>query len=87
MLINETLREHLDRTVIAYLDNILIYTKGDLEQYILDVQQVLDKLLKKNLRAVLEKYEFYKKEVNFLGFIVGVNGIRMDPAKVRDVQE
>ena len=85
MLINDTLREHLDRIVIAYLDDILVYTEGDLVQHIYNIQQVLDKLLKKNLRAVLEKCEFYKKEIDFLRFIVGVNSIRMDLAKVKDV--
>ena len=44
MMINDTLKEYLDRIVVAYLDDILIYTDGDLEQHIKDVQQVLTKL-------------------------------------------
>jgi hypothetical protein len=44
MMINNTLREYLDITVVAYLDDILIYTDGNLEQHVKDVQQVLTKL-------------------------------------------
>ena len=36
-LVNETLRDLLDITVIAYIDNILIYTKGELSQYVKDI--------------------------------------------------
>jgi len=43
-MINDTLREYLDRTVVAYLNDILIYTNGNLEQHVKDVQQVLTKL-------------------------------------------
>ena len=38
VIINDTLREYLDITVVAYLDNILIYIDGNLEQHIEDVQ-------------------------------------------------
>jgi hypothetical protein len=37
MMINDTLREYLDITVVAYLDDILIYTDGNLEQHVKDV--------------------------------------------------
>jgi Reverse transcriptase (RNA-dependent DNA polymerase). len=86
-LVNDTLKRLLDKKVIAYLDDILIYTTGTLDEHIQDVREVFDKLQERNLRVAPEKCEFHKKEVKFLGFIVGVNGIKIDPDKTRSVQE
>ncbi|CAD0056184.1 unnamed protein product [Aureobasidium pullulans] len=87
MMINDTLREYLDRTVVAYLDDILIYTNGNLEQHVKDVQQVLTKLQERRLKANPKKCEFHVKETEFLGFIIGVDGIRIDPAKITSIKE
>ena len=80
-IMNDILKEFLDITVVVYLDDILIYTNGTLQQHIQDVSKVLDALLKWNLKANLEKCEFYKTEVEFLRFIIGVNKIKIDPSK------
>ena len=80
-MINDVLREYLDVFVIAYLDDILVYSKI-LEEYRLHVSKVLECLGVRDLRLKLEKYKFYIEEVNFLGFIVGRNGIRIDPTKL-----
>ncbi|KAG9939811.1 hypothetical protein KCU85_g10054, partial [Aureobasidium melanogenum] len=87
MMINDTLREYLDITVVAYLDDILIYTDGDLNQHIKDVQQVLAKLEERRLKANPKKCEFHVKETEFLGFIIGIDGIRIDPAKITSIKE
>src|SRR5436305_14932158 len=83
-LINDTLREYLDLFYMAYLDNILIYSK-DLESYKEHVKKVLDVLQAKDLKLKLEKCEFYKIEVEFLGYIVTTQGLKMDPKKVEVV--
>ena len=80
-VINDVLREYLDVFVIAYLDDILVYSKT-LEEYRLYVSKVLEGLGVRDLRLKPEKCEFYIEEVNFLGFIVGRNGIRIDPIKL-----
>ena len=85
-LINETLREYLDIFVIAYLDDILVYSRI-LDEYKLHVSKVLGYLEVRDLRLKLEKYKFYKEEVDFLGFIIGRNGIRIDPEKLKAVKE
>ena len=87
MMINDTLREHLDKTVVAYLDDILIYTTGTLQEHVHDVQQVLTKLQARNLKANPKKCEFHTKETEFLGFIIGVDGIRIDPSKIAAIKE
>ena len=87
MMINDTLKEYLDRIVVAYLDDILIYTDGDLEQHIKDVQQVLTKLQERNLKANPKKCEFHVKNTEFLGFIIRVDGIRIDSAKITSIKD
>ena len=85
-LINNTLREYLDLFYVVYLDDILIYSK-DLELYKEHVRKVLDTLKAKNLKLKLEKCEFYKTEIEFLGYIVTTQGLKMDPKKVEVVQD
>ena len=80
-MINDVLKEHLDVFVIAYLDDILVYSKT-LEEYRLHVSKILECLGIRDLRLKPEKYEFHIEEVDFLGFIVGRNGIRIDLIKL-----
>ena len=54
VLINNVLREHLDITVVAYLDDILVYSQT-LEEHKVHVRQVLECLAKADLRLKLEK--------------------------------
>ena len=80
-MINDVLREYLDIFVVAYLDDILVYSRI-LEEDELHVSRVLKCLGVRDLRLKPEKYKFYKEEIDFLGFIIGRNGIRIDPAKL-----
>ena len=75
------LREHLDVFVVAYLDDILVYSRT-LEEYQLYISKVLEYLGVRDLRLKPEKYKFYIKEINFLEFIIGRNGIRIDLVKL-----
>ena len=68
-LINDTLREYLDIFVLAYLDDILIFST-DYKQHVQYVRMVLQKLREKDLSVKLSKYEFYKYSIGFLGYIV-----------------
>jgi hypothetical protein len=72
---------HLDRIVVAYLDNILVYLRT-LEEHIWHVTEVLKCLRKADLRLKLEKCEWYKEEVEFLGFIVGRNRVKISSKKI-----
>ena len=78
-LVNNTLREHLDIFVIAYLNDILIYSKTE-EEHIKHVSIVLELLMQRNLLLK-------PKNANFLDFIVGNDTIRMNSAKVQAVKE
>ena len=61
-LINDILRKDLDKKVIVYLNDILIYLKT-YRQYRKDVKGIFDKLLNRGIKFELEKCAFYTKEV------------------------
>ena len=84
-LINNILYKYLDIFVIAYLDDILIYSENP-RDYVKYIQTVLEYFKKAKLRLRLEKCEFHKEEVNFLGFIVNTKGVRMSKDKIEVVQ-
>ena len=68
-LMNNILRKHLDIFVIAYLNDILVYSKTK-EKHIKHVNIVLELLMQRNLLLKSKKCEFHKKKVNFLNFII-----------------
>ena len=85
--INHTLREYLDEFCSAYIDDILIYSDGDLDDHRRKVKLILEKLRTAGLHIDIDKCEFETKQVKYLGFIVEAGeGIRVDPDKVRAVQ-
>ena len=68
--------------MIVYLDDILIFSKTE-EEHKEHVKKTLRKLIDENLRIKTEKTEFYAKEVNFLDFIVGRKGVKIDKKKYK----
>ncbi|KPM33905.1 hypothetical protein AK830_g12666, partial [Neonectria ditissima] len=84
--IHRALAGLLDTHCIAYLDDILVYSQTR-EQHTKDVKEVLQRLRDFQLYAKLSKCAFYQKEVEFLGYIVGQDGLKMEPSKVRAIAE
>lgn len=80
-LVNDVLREMLERFVFVYLDDILIFSPT-LAEHKQHVRQVLETLLKAKLFVKAEKCTFHAQTVSFLGFIVSKGSVRMDPDKV-----
>ncbi|GJZ72405.1 putative reverse transcriptase domain-containing protein [Tanacetum coccineum] len=80
-LMNRVYKPYLDKFVIVFIDDILIYskTKEDHEVY-LDL--VLELLRKEKLYAKFSKCEFWLQEVHFLGHVVNQNSIHVDPSKI-----
>ena len=76
-LINNTLRECLDIFIVVYLDDILIYLELE-EEHVKHVKRILTLLKEANLLAKLEKCEFHVDRVEFLGYIIIMEGISMD---------
>ena len=84
--INEVIRECLDRFAVAYMDDILVYSNS-LEEHILHVRTILQKLLTAGLYAKIEKCEFHVQKASFLGFVISSKGISMDPERIRTIAE
>lgn len=85
-LMNDVFREYLDKFVICYLDDILIYSKN-VEEHETHVKLVLQKLRDAGLYAKLEKCVFHQPKVEFLGYIISDKGLLMDQKKVQAVTD
>ncbi|KAI4898691.1 hypothetical protein NFI96_020791 [Prochilodus magdalenae] len=79
--INDVLRDMLGRFVIAYIDDILIYSP-DYLTHVQQVRQVLTRLLEHQLFVKGEKCEFHLSSVSFLGYVISPEGVVMDDRKV-----
>ncbi|GJW21659.1 putative reverse transcriptase domain-containing protein [Tanacetum coccineum] len=83
-LMNRIFHEYLDKFVIVFIDDILVYSKSE-EEHEQHLQIVLEILRPKKLYAKFLKCEFWLQQVAFLGHIVSANGIIMDPSKVEAI--
>ncbi|KAI4895362.1 hypothetical protein NFI96_000963 [Prochilodus magdalenae] len=82
--INDVLRDMLGRFVIAYIDDILVYSP-DLPTHVQHVRRVLSRLLENQLYVKGEKCEFHLSSVSFLGYIISSEGVVMDDRKITAV--
>jgi hypothetical protein len=85
-LMNKVFMEYLDRFVVVFIDDILIYSKSesDHEEHL---RLVLQKLRDNELYTKFSKCEFWIDKVPFLGHIISKGGIAVDPAKVKKIME
>nr|ABA91307.1 retrotransposon protein, putative, Ty3-gypsy subclass [Oryza sativa Japonica Group] len=85
-LMNKVFMDYLDKFVVVFIDDILIYSKDE-EEHAEHLRLVLQKLRKHKLYAKFSKCEFWLKEVAFLGHVISAGGVAVDPAKVEAVME
>jgi hypothetical protein len=83
-LMNKVFMEYLDKFVVVFIDDILIFSKNE-EEHDKHLRMVLQKLRENQLYAKLNKCQFWLKEVSFPGHIISEGGIFVDPSKVKDV--
>nr|GFC17121.1 putative reverse transcriptase domain-containing protein [Tanacetum cinerariifolium] len=83
-LMNRIFHEYLDKFVIVFIDDILVYSKSE-EEHEQHLRIVLEILRQKKLYAKFLKCEFWLQQVAFLGHIVSADGITMDPSKVEAI--
>jgi hypothetical protein len=68
----------------VYMDDIVIFSQNR-KEHVIHVRRVLEKFRDAGLQADIVKCEFFVTKTKFLSLIVGVNGIRMDPEKIRTI--
>ena len=84
--INHALSDLLDTVCVVYLDDILIFSHDESKHHE-HVKMVLERLRKHGLYANLKKCQFETSLVEFLGFIVDTDGIKMDPSRVSAIKD
>ena len=80
------LGEHLDEFVMAYLDDIIIYSETEKEHYE-HVKWVLQRLVDERMLVAIEKCEFHMTKTEFCGFIMELGKLSIDPKKIEAVLE
>ena len=83
-LMNKVFMEYLDKFVVVFIDDILVFSKNE-EEHEEHLRLVLQKLRENQLYAKLSKCDFWLREVSFLGHVISDGGIAVDPSKVQDV--
>jgi len=84
-LMNDIFRDILDICVVIYLDDILVYSKTE-EEHEKHLRIVLQRLTEHQLYANPAKCSFFMDTVEYLGFIVGPDGIKPNPELVKILQ-
>jgi hypothetical protein len=83
-IMNKVFVEYLEKFVVVFIDDILIFSKTE-DEHETHLRLVLEKLRAHQLYAKFSKCEFLLSEVAFLGHVISAGGVSVDPGKVRDV--
>jgi hypothetical protein len=85
-LMNKVFMEELERFVVMFIDDILIYSET-VEEHEEHLRIVLERLRQQKLYAKFSKCEFWMEKVAFLGHVLSAEGITVDPSKVESVTQ
>ncbi|GJZ30606.1 putative reverse transcriptase domain-containing protein [Tanacetum coccineum] len=85
-LMNRVCKPYLDKFVIVFIDDILIYSKDEREHGE-HLKAILELLKKEKLYAKFSKCEFWIPKVQFLGHVIDIRGIHVDPAKIESIKD
>ena len=83
-LMNSVFMPELDKFVVVFIDDILVYSENE-EDHVEHLRVVLTRLREHQLYAKFSKCEFWLREVPFLGHVLSDGGIMVDPTKVQEV--
>ncbi|GJV48568.1 putative reverse transcriptase domain-containing protein [Tanacetum coccineum] len=85
-LMNRVCKPYLDKFVIVFIDNILVYSKNK-QEHKEHLKLILELLKKEELYAKFSKCEFWIPKVQFLGHVIDSEGIHVDPAKIESIKD
>nr|GEZ19144.1 putative reverse transcriptase domain, ribonuclease H-like domain, aspartic peptidase domain protein [Tanacetum cinerariifolium] len=85
-LMNRVYKPYLDKFVIVFIDDILIYSKNE-QEHEEHLKLILELLKREKLYAKFSKCEFWIPKVQFLGHVIDSRGIHMDPAKIESIKD
>ena len=85
-LMNRVFKPFLDRFVIVFIDDILVYSRNE-EEHALYLRLVLQTLREHQLYAKFSKCKFWLDQVAFLGHVVSGDGIQVDPKRIEAITE
>ncbi|GJZ95160.1 putative reverse transcriptase domain-containing protein [Tanacetum coccineum] len=85
-LMNSVCKPYLDKFVIIFIDDILIYSKNK-KEHKGHLKLVLRLLKEEKLFAKFSKCEFWLSAVKFLGYVIDSEGIHVDPAKIESIKD
>lgn len=85
-LMNEILREYINQICVVYLDDILVFSTT-LEEHEKSLSKIFSRLQEHNLKIQVDKCSFLKKDTEFLGHVLTVEGIKPNPEKIKTIQE
>lgn len=85
-LMNQTFADMLDKSVLCFLDDILIFSKTE-DEHIRHITEVLNRLKAQELYVKISKCAFMQREVAFLGHRIGADGLRVAPDKIGAVKQ
>ncbi|GJU55939.1 putative reverse transcriptase domain-containing protein [Tanacetum coccineum] len=85
-LMNRVCKPYLDKFIIVFIDDILIYSKNK-QEHEEHLKLILELLKKEELYAKFSKCEFWIPKVQFLGHVIDSKGIHVDPAKIESIKD
>jgi hypothetical protein len=85
-LMNLVFMPELDKFVVVFIDDILVYSKNEAE-HTKHLHIVLQRLCDHQLYAKLSKCDFWLREIKFLGHTISQDGVSVDPKKVQEVMD
>jgi hypothetical protein len=85
-LMNNVLKKFLEKIVLAFIDDILIYSKNK-EEHEEHIRLVLRVLKEHQLYTKFSKCDFFQKQVYYLGHIISKEGVAVHPDKIRSIME